>query len=57
MHRSKNVSDYQSTCAGVGIKLVIFAAGSRTDTVESDRALDRSINALDSNFNDAPLVV
>ena len=57
MHRSKNVSYYQSTCAGAGIKLVIFAAGSRTDTVESDRALDRSIDALDSNFNNAPLAI
>ena len=57
MHCSENVGDYQSTCSGVGIELDVFALGSSTDTVKSDCALDCSIDALDGNSNDAPLVV
>lgn len=57
MHSTKNVGNYQSTGTGVGIKLDILASRSGANTVESNRALDCGVDALDSNADDAPLVL
>ena len=57
MHSAKDIGHYQATSTSVGVKLYVLAAGKSTNTVKSNRTLDCGVDALDSNSDNAPLVV
>lgn len=57
MHGAEDVGNYQATSTSVGVEFYVLAVGSSTNTIESDRTLDCSVDTLDSDSDDAPLVV
>lgn len=57
MHCTKDVGDYQTASTGVGIELDILALWSGADTVKSNRTLDSSVDALDGDSDNAPLII
>jgi len=57
MHCAKDVGDYQPASTGIGIKLDILALWSGADTIKSNRTLNSSVDALDGDSDNAPLII
>lgn len=57
MHCAENVGHNQPASASAGVELLVGAVWGGSDSVECDSALNRSIDALDCNFDDNLLVI
>jgi hypothetical protein len=57
MHCAENVGDDQPTSTGAGVKLYVLAVWGRSNTVKRNRTLNRGVDALDCDADNAPLVV
>lgn len=57
MHCAENVGDDQPTSTGAGVKLYVLAVWGCSNTVKRNRTLNRGVDALDCDADNAPLVV